>query len=278
MNFLYKLERKWGKYAIPNLMRYILFGQTLVFLMTYLFRDYSIYSALLFNKNLILQGQIWRLITFIFIPDTLEPLWFILFILVYSSIASALERYWGSFNFNIYYLTSMLASIIISFIFNITGFPIAYYIHLSLFLSFATLQPDATFMIYFIIPLKAKYLLVFYFIILGVDMLSALAAGNFATVALMLASFIGYFIFFAIPALKQRKVRGKIKQNQKAFKEIRREQQREQRAPIKVAFHKCTVCGITEIDDPEMEFRYCSKCNGNHEYCMDHLKNHQHID
>lgn len=277
MNFLYKLERKWGKYAIPNLMRYILFGQAIVFLMTFVLGMQDIYFLLMFDKHLILQGEIWRLITFVFIPDSNNPLFFILFLLVYSSIANALEYHWGSFNFNIYYLTSMVASVIVSFIFDISFFPIAYYINLSMFLSFATLEPDATFMIYFIIPLKAKYLLVFYFVILGSSVLGALMSGDYGTVALMIASFLGYFIFFGLPALKRRKMRGKVKANQRAFKEIRREQQLESRAPIKVAFHKCTVCGVTEVDDPDMEFRYCSKCNGHHEYCMDHLRNHEHI-
>ena len=217
-------------------------------------------------------GQIWRLVTFVFIPDNTSPLWFILFIIVYASISGSLERAWGSFNFNVYYFTSMLAAIIVSFIFNITG-SIAYYIHLSLFLSFATLVPNATFMLYFIIPVKAKYLLVFYFIILGMNMLS----GGVPTFALILASLLGYFLFFAIPALNKRRKRGKGQPSKKAFKEIKREQDRESRAPIKVAFHKCTVCGITEVDDPDMEFRYCSKCNGHHEYCMEHLKDHEHI-
>lgn len=272
MNFLYKLERKWGKYAIPNLMRYILFGQAIVFLMTYVLRNPYLQYALTFDRNAILSGEIWRLVTFVFIPDNTEPLWFIIFILVYSSIANNLEHVWGSFNFNVYYFTSMIAAIIVSFIFNIGG-PIAYYIHLSLFLSFATLVPDATFMLYFIIPVKAKYLLVFYFIILGANMLS----GGIHTFALISASLLGYFIFFAIPTLKRRKLRGKAKASQKAFKEMRREQNYETRSPIKVAFHKCTTCGITELDDPEMDFRYCSKCNGHHEYCMEHLKDHEHI-
>ncbi|MGL5677086.1 MAG: hypothetical protein ACRDDX_11770 [Cellulosilyticaceae bacterium] len=277
MNFLYKLERKWGRYAIPNLMRYILFGQAIVFLMTYVLNSNGMYRLLVFDRARILSGEIWRLFTFVFIPDSSSPFWFILFLLVYSSIANALEDYWGSFNFNVYYLTSMIACVVISFIFNITGFPIAYYINLSLFLSFATLQPDTTFMIYFIIPLKAKYLLLFYFVILGSDLLSIVSSGAYQLAALMLASFIGYFIFFAIPTLKKKKVRGKAKGSQKAFKDFKREQNYEARSPIKVAFHKCTICGMTELDDPEMEFRYCSKCNGHHEYCMNHLKNHDHI-
>lgn len=273
MNFLYKLERKWGKYAIPNLMRYILFGQAIVFLMTYVLGNPYLLHTFTFDREAILSGEIWRLVTFVFIPDNPSPLWFILFIMVYMSIANNLEDVWGSFNFNIYYFTSIIAAIVVSFIFNISG-PIAYYIHLSLFLSFATLVPDATFMLYFIIPVKAKYLLVFYFIILGTNMLS----GGVPTFALITASLLGYFIFFGLPLLRKRKLRGKAKSSQKAFKDIKRQQNMETRSPIKVAFHKCTVCGITEVDDPEMEFRYCSKCNGHHEYCMNHLKDHSHIE
>ena len=134
-------------------------------------------------------------------------------------------------------------------------------------------MPDATFYLYFFIPFKAKYLLVFYFVILGMQMLT----GGLPTIALICSSLLGYFIFFAYPALKHQKLRRKGLAGQKQFRAAKRELDAEKRAPIKVAFHKCHVCGKTELDDPDMEFRYCSKCNGNYEYCMDHLRNHEHV-
>ncbi|MGL4363338.1 MAG: hypothetical protein ACRCSG_08770 [Cellulosilyticaceae bacterium] len=276
MNFLYKLERKWGKYAIPNLMRYILFGQSIVYMIG-LLSNINLSRLFGFNRALIMEGQIWRLVTFVFVPDQSSPLWFILFVIVYMSIANALENAWGSFNFNIYYILSSIATLIVAWIFNIGG-PIAMYINLSLFLSFASLAPDTTFMLYFFIPIKAKYLSIFYFIIIGSTALQNLMVGNFGVFTLILASFTGYVLYFVFPFFKYRRLRGKAKSGQKAFKSHQREMKSESSEPIKIAFHKCSVCGITEVDDPDMEFRYCSKCNGSHEYCMNHLKQHSHID
>lgn len=272
MHFLYKLERKWGKYAIPNLMRYILMGQAFFLLVQMLIPSRPIISALAFDKASILSGEVWRLISFVFYPDNTNPLWFIIFLMVYMSISNQLEQVWGSFNFNVYYFTSCIGALIAAFVFNISG-PIAMYVNLSLFLSFATLVPNATFMLYFLIPVKAKYLLVFYFIILGSQMFS----GGIPMIALITASLLGYLLYFGIPLLKNRKNMTKARQGQRQFKQAKRSIDAEKRAPIKVAFHKCHVCGTTEIDNPDMEFRYCSKCNGNYEYCMDHLHHHEHI-
>lgn len=271
MKFIYKLERKFSKYAIPNLMMYIIFGQAIIFLLS-MFNP-NLYYNFMFSWSHILQGEIWRLVTFIFIPDTMSPIWFMITALVYYSIGSNLERTWGTFNFNFYYFISIIGTIIVAAIFNIPG-AIATYVNLSLFLSFATLVPDATFYIYFVIPVKAKYMLIFYFIILG----SAAFTGGIESFALIAASLLGYFFFFGLPALKRGRVRQKAAPAQRNFQQARREIEKGSKDPIKVAFHKCTVCGKTEVDDPEMDFRYCSKCNGHHEYCMDHLKDHTHIE
>ena len=192
---------------------------------------------------------------------------------IYYSISNQIERIIGSFNFNVFYFSSIIATIAVCFIFDIRLLSLAYYINLSLFIAFATLMPDATFYLYFFIPFKAKYLLVFYFVILGMQMLT----GGLPTIALICSSLLGYFIFFAYPALKHQKLRRKGLAGQKQFRAAKRELDAEKRAPIKVAFHKCHVCGKTELDDPDMEFRYCSKCNGNYEYCMDHLRDHEHV-
>lgn len=271
MNGFNKIQQKFRKFAIPNLMMYILFGQAIVFFIT-LFNPSFRYSFI-FDWNAILGGEIWRLVTFIFIPDNTNPIWFMISVLVYYSIGSNLERTWGTVNFNFYYFISVIAAIIVSAIFGIKG-AIAMYINLSLFLSFATLVPDATFYLYFIIPIKAKYMLILYFIIIGMDIFR----GGFQYFALIAASLLGYFFFFGLPALRQSKMKHKAAPAQRNFKEARREIEKGSKAPIKVAFHRCHVCGKTEVDAPEMEFRYCSKCNGHYEYCMDHLQNHTHVE
>lgn len=280
MNFLDKLERKFGKYAIPNLIRYILMGQAMVLLLSNL-GIRSIAGFIAFDKSAVLSGEIWRLFTFIFIPDSWDLLWFFLFVIVYMSIGSSLENMIGSFKFNFYYFSSMIAVVIVAFIFDIPG-SLAIYINLSLFLAFASLVPNATFLIYFIIPVKAKYMLVLYFLVLGVEVVN----GGLLIFLFIMASLTGYILVIALPILKGRKLQIKGTPGQQAFRNAQRQGQGKRQTrrpepgsskePIKVAFHKCHVCGKTELDDPEMEFRYCSQCNGHYEYCMDHLKNHEH--
>jgi uncharacterized paraquat-inducible protein A len=150
----------------------------------------------------------------------------------------------------------------------------SHYINLSLFLGFATLFPNMQFRLYFFIPVKAKYLAFIYFALLAFEIVS----GGLPVALLIGVSLINYFLFFGVPTLKHysRKRRGlySTTATTKSYKNI----PKGEKPPIKVAFHKCHVCGKTEVDDPEMEFRYCSSCNGNYEYCMDHLKDHEHVE
>ncbi|ONI41594.1 hypothetical protein AN640_07880 [Candidatus Epulonipiscium fishelsonii] len=264
MKFLYKLEKKFGKFAIPNLIVYLLFGQGIAFILS-MWNPYVIYNFM-FNWQAILQGEIWRLVTFIFIPQATSPIWFFLVLIIYYSIGTSLERTLGTFHFNFYYFISLFMSMVICAIFNIS-WPIASYVNQTLCLALATLMPDQTFYLYFFIPIKAKYLIVFYFVLLGMEVLS----GGILTLVLILASSTGYIIYFAIPAIKGQRMRIKARPAQKKYNE---QQNQPSEKVIKVAFHKCNVCGKTELDDPDMDFRYCSKCGK--EFCEEHLKNHEH--
>ncbi|OOO00439.1 MAG: hypothetical protein ATN35_07235 [Epulopiscium sp. Nele67-Bin004] len=281
MNFLNKLEKKFGKFAIPNLMLYIMFGQGIVFFAS-MFNPLLWYNFV-FSWERVMAGEIWRLITFIFIPSSTSPIWFFLWVIIYYSIGSQLERVWGTFNFNFYYFISVISTIFVCCLFGMSG-NVGTYINLSLFLSYATLVPEATFYLYFFIPVKAKYLIAFYFVILGMDVLSY----GIPRLFLITASLAGYIIFFVIPFFMGKRMR--VKPNGSYDNALHHQQQQRRRqqsgrpagAPnqngggkaIKVAFHKCHICGKTELDDESLEFRYCSTCNK--EYCIDHLKDHPH--
>lgn len=273
MNFLDKLERKYGKYAIKNLMLYILFGNAFVFLFYHLTGGQFL-SWILFHFGAVLKGQVWRLISFVFIPNTFDILWFLFSAFLYYSIGMQLEYTWGTFKFNVYYLMgiifNIIASIVLQFVFNSFADPrsMTLYINLSLFLAYATLFPNVQFRLYFIIPVKVKYLAFLYAAFLLFDFFT----GGLATQVLIIISLLNYLMFFGIPLLK-----GGSTHTQRNFNKEKRVLQKGASAPIKVAFHKCHVCGKTELSDPDMEFRYCSGCNGNYEYCMDHIKNHEHI-
>ncbi len=275
MNFLDKLERKFGKFAIPNLMLYLMFGQGIVFIASLV--NSALLSNFYFSWPRIMQGEIWRLITFIFIPASNSPIWFILLVVIYYSIGSQLERVWGTFHFNFYYFISIISTVIVCIFFGISG-NIATYINLSLFLSYATLVPEATFYFYFIIPVKAKYMIYFYVAILALDVISYGISRFF----LILASLAGYIIFFIIPMMGGKRMRPKrtgsydnaVYHQQNKRKEQMRDVPKGKAQVTKLAFHKCAVCGKTEVDDPDLEFRYCSTCG--QEFCTDHLRNHEH--
>lgn len=282
MNFLDKMQRKYGKYAINNLMLYIIMGQVIVFF-SYLLLGGTLVNLLYFNPMLIMKGQVWRLFTFIFIPNTFQPIWFLFAAFLYYSIGTTLERTWGAFKFNIYYLLGMIFNMIGLLIIQLIfyndmntaymfyasmGLSITIYLNLSLFLAYAVLYPDVEFLLYGILPLKVKYLAAVDVVFLAYDFFT----GNLGNRVLIIVSLLNFFVFFGGMLLHKRPTT-----TQKQYKA---HQKREVKAgpPIKVAFHKCSVCGKTELTDPDMEFRYCSKCNGNHEYCMDHLHNHTHIE
>jgi membrane associated rhomboid family serine protease len=267
MSFIDKLERKYPKLGIPNLIFYILFGQVLVFLLTLLGGSW-IYNTLSFNRALILRGEVWRLISFIFIPNSLSLLWFILSVFIYYSIGKQLETVFGTLRFTLYYFSSILATVIVAFIFNVTG-PIALYINMSFFLTLATLNPELTFYFYGIIPIKAKWLIMLYF----VQFAYVIYLGGFITFCLIAASLTGYIFFSVIPYFQRGKGH-KFKSNYPTYKKIQRPTPVANKEPIKVAFHHCNVCGITELDNSDMDFRYCSTCGK--EFCSEHLKNHTH--
>lgn len=261
MNWLNKLERKYGKYSIHGLMKYIVAANLAVFLLE------SINPGLIINLGLIpqdvMQGQIWRIFTFILIPPNSSAFWLLFTLYFYFIIGTGLEQAWGSFKFNIYYLVGVVATILVSLISG--EYATTFYLNLTLFLAFASIYPNHEVLVFFVLPVKMKYLAIFDAILI----LQSFVMGGFDIKLMVLASLANYFIFFGkdfITLFKRRKV---VKKNKDRFKVI------EMKDYVR---HKCTVCGITDREDPNMEFRYCSKCSGHKEYCMNHIKDHHHVE
>lgn len=260
LKWLNNLERKYGRYAISGLMKYIVAANLAVFLLE------SINPGLEANLKLIPQavmaGQVWRLVTFILIPPATNAFWILFTLYFYFIIGMGLEQAWGSFKFNIYYLVGMIATIIVSLI---GGSPATgVFINLTLFLAFASIYPNHEVLLFFILPVKVKYLGILNAVLLAQQFIM----GGVGIKLMILASLANYFIFFGKDFIELFKIQKKVKKNKAKFKVI------EMKDYVR---HRCTVCGITERDDPNMEFRYCSKCSGHKEYCMNHLKNHEHI-
>lgn len=287
MNWLDKLERKFGRYAISNLMYYIIILYGVGFVLNLVSPQFY-YQYLSLNVEAVLHGQVWRLVTFI-IQAPSDSIIFIIFVLhLYYMIGMELERAWGSFRFNVYFFSGMFFHILAAFIVYFTlglSLPMStWYLNLSLFFGFAMLYPNVEFLLFMIIPVKVKWLafLDAAYFAYGIlqAFLPAYGGGLFgivykANAAAAVVSILNFLLFF----LGSRNVRPYSPKQVKRKREFKKNIRNASRTVNYGggAKHKCAVCGRTELDDPNLEFRYCSKCSGNYEYCQEHLFTHTHV-
>ena len=283
MNFLNKMERKIGKYAIPNLMIYLIAAYCIGFVIYTVNPNFMLMLTL--SPYHILHGQVWRLITWILMPTDTRVFSLLIMALLYYQLGSALERSWGTFRFNVYIFGGMLFTVIgafilygiyaaagtgsletISLISSLTF--TTNYINLTIFLAFAVMYPEMQILLFFIIPVKMKWMAVVYAVLIAINLILTSWGGRIA----IIMSILNFLIFF-LSTRNYRRVSPKEIHRKQVFKV----QMREPRRGSMVTKHKCAVCGRTELDDPNLEFRFCSKCDGNYEYCQDHLFTHQHI-
>ena len=257
-------------FGIPNLMRYITAANVAIWVLGAINRSFL--GVLTFDPALILHGQIWRLVSFIFYPPSMGLLAFLAFWFYYW-IGSTLEAQWGTGQFTIYYFSGVILTVLYGFIiYFITGRSVnlgSEYIYLSMFFSFAVLYPDMQVLFMYIIPIKIKYLA----IVDAVFFAYSVIANSFPVNLLPLVALINFFIFCGgelFASLPRRPSKNTVNFRQESAR-IRREQK------DKLYTHKCAVCGRTDVDHPELEFRYCSKCQGYHCFCSDHINNHIHF-
>ncbi len=189
MKWVYRLERKFGRYYIPRLMLVIIVGQAMVFLASQLSPAIQLMNRLSLFWPEVMRGEVWRLVTFIFIPQTTSPFGLILSLYFYYLIGNTLENTWGGFRFNVYYLCGMLGAI---FAAAVTGYGTGYYINLSLFFAFAMLYPDFGVLLFFIIPVKMKYLA----LVSGALCLIDLLFGSWSARAAIVLSLANFLLFF----------------------------------------------------------------------------------
>lgn len=274
---------KHPRLGIPGLMRYIVIGNVLVYLLDFFsLGGGALGSALFrFSPSLILSGQVWRLVTFVFVPYGSQNLFFLAITLYfYYFIGNALEREWGSNKFTVFYLFGVLLNILVGFL---VGSASMYYVNMSMFFAFATLFPDLQFLLFFILPVKAKWLAwidAAYFVIAIVQYL---LHGYFLFALIPIIAVLNYLLFFAsdigqlFSSLGRRTgfhTRGRSGAGPKVVHfHNAKTKTKGQDAPL----HRCAVCGKTDQTDPQMEFRYCSRCNGYYCYCADHINAHIHI-
>lgn len=284
MNWLNKLERKFGRYAIPNLMLWLIGAYMIGFLLYKV--NPAVVSMLVLSPYHVLHGQIWRLVTWIFMPTDTRIIELLFMALLYYQLGTALERAWGTFRFNVYIFGGMLFTVLGAFILygimyiiggagmaQMSTMSIAFsistrYINMSIFLAFAMMYPDMELLLMFIIPIKMKWMAAVYGVLTAYSFIKSGWGGKVS----IFMSLLNFIIFFFSTRNFKRYTPHEVHRRQKF-----RAQMREPRPGSGITKHKCAICGRTEMDDPTLEFRFCSKCEGNYEYCSDHLFTHQHI-
>ncbi len=280
--------------GIPNLMFYIAMGTAIVYVMGTMAQNYSLYYLLCFDRNLILQGQVWRLITYPLTYGTgnSSVLLIAISLFCYYSIGRAIENIWGTLRFNLFYLTGILMMDIYCMLFG--GQANVTYLNLSLFLSYATMFPDTHFLMFFIIPVKAWVFALFDIGITIYDVLvMSIPVFYFPYNLFPLVALGNYWLFFGkdvlnvIPMSWRANTRRRFRRGKS--KVIRTEGPKVIPFPSAGSYeasvatpkapytHCCTICGKTDVSHPDLEFRYCSRCKGYHCYCEEHINNHSHI-
>ena len=263
--------------GIPNLMLYVVLASALVYLMSMFDKNLVLYRALCFDRSLILRGQVWRLVTFVFTGAFSygNVIWVLVSSLCYFSLGRAIEAVWGTLRFNLYYLAGVVLMVIYCMITGAYADP--YYLNISLLLCYSTLYPNAQFLLLFIIPVKAWAMALVDIALL----LAGVFMNHFPHNLLPLVALLNYFLFFGKDVLDLIPPSWKAKHSRRSTSAPKKDpiQFRPKKPSQQPGYtHRCTICGRTDVSDPQLEFRYCSRCNGYHCYCQDHISNHDHIE
>lgn len=274
-SFRREVDRFLGRhpnFGIPNLMRYIVIGNAVLFLLSMMDRSGRLMNYLYFVPSLVLRGQIWRLVSFVFVPEAGSLITLVLLLYFEYFIGSTLERAWGSARFTAYYVCGMLLTVLYGFIALLFGVNIragASYLGLSMFFVFATLWPDTQVLLFFIIPIKMKWLAIVEAVFFIVNMVSARSL-------LPLVGILNYFLFCgdSLPELLAPLLRRVRPQAVRHRQTVRQNNRDSRTLPYT---YKCAVCGRTDAEYPQLEFRYCSRCVGYHCFCSDHIGSHVHF-
>lgn len=282
-----RFEKKFGKYAIKNLSLILIICYACGYLFEMLYPDFLSYLYL--NPyEILFHGQIWRLVTWLVVPPSSFDFFTLLMLYFYYSLGTTLERTWGTYRYNVYIFSGVLFTILGAFLLfaytlvfggdsgillwgTYQGYsPLAsmfstYYVNMSIFLAFAATYPNMQILLFFFIPIKIKVMGIIY----GALLIYQFIVGGVAIRFVIAASLMNFIVFFFTSRSRIHMSPKQVKRRQEFKKEVKK--------TTKITRHKCAICGRTEETNPELEFRFCSKCDGNYEYCQDHLFTHTHI-
>lgn len=272
MSLLSKLETRFRRFAVPNVTAVLVAGQVIVYGLTYFGPnakpqggipqpDARFLETLTLVPSQVLAGEVWRVVTFLFVPPITNLIFAFFFWYLFYLMGTALEATWGTFRYNVYLLVGFAATVAVSFLTPdvpaTNGF-----VQGSVFLAFAHLYPDFLISLFFILPIKIKWLA----LLTWIGYFLAVATGNWTTRLLVLASVSNFLLFFG------REIWARMKTGHR-----RMTSQAARVAGTKKRVHRCTICGITSEVDRNLDFRYCSKCAGAQCYCPEHIRNHEHV-
>lgn len=267
MKFANRLERSLGRFAIPHITLYIIFLQSLVFILMMAADARNPGHGGAFLQRLLLvghdvyRGEVWRLLTFVIIPPLTNPIFFLFAMYLLYLFGMALENQWGTFRYNVFLFVGWLASVAVAL--ALPTMPATNrYLMGSIFLAFAWLYPDFQLLLFFIFPVKVKWLA----LVSWIGMFIGFCTGGWLDKLLVLAATANFLLFF------HRELWQRAKSGHRRMR-VRAETAR----PPDEAFNRCTICGVTEKSDPRMEFRYCGQCAGTLCYCIQHIHAHAHV-
>lgn len=286
-------EKKYGKYAIKNLTVYLIAFYVIGYIMELVNPEMCSYFSL--DPYMILHGQVWRIVTWLLMPPESLSVFTIIMLLLYYNLGTTLEKTWGTYRYNVYLFSGFLFTIVGAFVIYgvyailyptstmLTGSYISalvntYYINLTIFLVFAVTYPDMELLLYFVLPVKMKWFGILYVAFIAYDIYRAFAyyptAVAIIQTLIILVSLLNFLIFWLSGKFKVGYVHGGAKRKKEFKKQVKTASK--ERFYADGAKHKCVVCGRTDETNPELTFRYCSKCYGGKEYCQDHLFTHEH--
>jgi membrane associated rhomboid family serine protease len=246
-----QLGKKLGRYAISGLPRIIVAFNALVYLLRLINPDYI--SLIELDPARVLKGEVWRLVTYIFIPPEVGLIWIFFALWFLLFVGEGLEQAWGAFKLNLYYLCGMIGCTIAAFMFG--GVTTNAFLNTSMLLAFATVYPDEIIYLFLILPVKMKWL----GWITAAVLVATFVTSAFAIQMAMIASISNYIIFFAGDWIRSLRERAQIAERRRKF---------ESSSASADSLHHCVICNRTEVTAPDMDFRVARDGN---EYCVEHL-------